>query len=777
MVTLMNNIKFLVFSLVILFACSNSFAATYTVNTSTDTVDANIGDDLCEDAVGKCSLRAAIQEANSDIEEDTIELPENTFTISIAGTGEDLSATGDFDITESLIISGASREGSKIDANSEDRIFHVAADVSFKVSNVTLKNGDATGDTGGAIYNPFSTPVYLTNVDCNNNTADTAGCVYSAGGVGVQDSIFMSNQAITSASDIYVSTANGSAIVGSEFSDSSANSFGSVYLSTGALIEIEDSTFSDIDSISSTACLFISTGGSVNISNTDFDECDSQSGAGGALYISTSESVVLDDVNAANSSSSAGGALYISSGDDLTIKNSEVTNNLASSYGGAFLSASDEAHIENCTFENNRGLSAFGGLFLSAGGMTDILDSSFTNNVGGSSGGGAYVSGGADVSITRSVFNNNEVSSGSGSGLFVSVSGMIDILKSDFSFNNLYSGAGAGLYIGSTTFTIKQSLISNNIAYFSGVAGGLYHSNSSVGTIQNTTFSANEANSGGAILSSGDVDIIDTTLNANEAYGGLGADISSSSTVQVRNSIFANSVGSSCTGGGTFTSLGYNIDQDADCISGATGDQDADPLLKDLADNGGYNKTHLLNAGSPAIDTGSIDDCPAIDQRSTVRPFDGDQDGVGVCDIGAVEFGDECPFDENKIFEGLCGCGIPDYDLDYNGVIDCIYANELDYRATKVQKRVARLKAPGTQDGSVDSRRRRRIKRAINDTLSYALSKSVAISTVNGKTAKRLTRVAKRHVDALLEASTDKFTRRKSKATRVVTRLIDQTVN
>ena len=50
-----------------------------------------------------------------------------------------------------------------------------------------------------------------------------------------------------------------------------------------------------------------------------------------------------------------------------------------------------------------------------------------------------------------------------------------------------------------------------------------------------------------------------------------------------------------------------------------------------LADNGGPTLTHLLEAGSPAIDAANGAVCPATDQRGVARP-----QGAG-CDVGAVE--------------------------------------------------------------------------------------------------------------------------------------------
>ncbi len=48
----------------------------FTVNTTNDTIDANVGDGICADASGNCSLRrAAIMEANFDAHANTIVLP------------------------------------------------------------------------------------------------------------------------------------------------------------------------------------------------------------------------------------------------------------------------------------------------------------------------------------------------------------------------------------------------------------------------------------------------------------------------------------------------------------------------------------------------------------------------------------------------------------------------------------------------------------------------------------------------------------------------------
>ena len=81
-------------------------ATNFTVNNTADKVDANLGDGLCADDIGNCTLRAAIQEANSLVGANIINVSAGTYVLTIQGVEENAAATGDLDIIDDLTIIG-----------------------------------------------------------------------------------------------------------------------------------------------------------------------------------------------------------------------------------------------------------------------------------------------------------------------------------------------------------------------------------------------------------------------------------------------------------------------------------------------------------------------------------------------------------------------------------------------------------------------------------------------------------------------------------------------
>src|SRR5437762_4558915 len=103
--------------------------ATYVVNDPNDGIDDSPGDTFCHTASGKCTLRAAIQEANVQYAGHpgmlyTISLPgapsavapPQVYSLTITGSGEDSAATGDLDIRANLVIRTTNGQPAEVSA-------------------------------------------------------------------------------------------------------------------------------------------------------------------------------------------------------------------------------------------------------------------------------------------------------------------------------------------------------------------------------------------------------------------------------------------------------------------------------------------------------------------------------------------------------------------------------------------------------------------------------------------------------------------------------------
>jgi len=128
-------------------------AATFTVNATDDRIDADPSDGACDadlaTAGEQCTLRAALQQANVNADLDAIMLPAGTYRLTRRGGDEDEAATGDLDITSSVVITGAGAKTTIVDGRkARDRVFEIRGDATL--SAITVQRGRAApGSTGG----------------------------------------------------------------------------------------------------------------------------------------------------------------------------------------------------------------------------------------------------------------------------------------------------------------------------------------------------------------------------------------------------------------------------------------------------------------------------------------------------------------------------------------------------------------------------------------------------------------------------------------------------
>jgi predicted outer membrane repeat protein len=211
--------------------------------------------------------------------------------------------------------------------------------------------------------------------------------------------------------------------------------------------------------------------------------------------------------------------------------------------------------------------------------------------------------------------------------------GGLTITNSTISGNSAGTDYGGGIYAeaivrGGVRVRLTNSTVSGNSA---AVGGGMYTQgefySSALVYLVNTTVAFNTATeTGGGIVQVGYADEF-TLLDLVNA---LVAKNAAPAAPDVSNDAYAyvSSV-HSLIGDGT----GSGIGNDGGNLVGNVAPYTApiDPELDLLDRNGGLTATHALLSGSPAIDAGTAEGCPATDQRGVSRP-QGE-----ACDIGSFE--------------------------------------------------------------------------------------------------------------------------------------------
>lgn len=189
------RVPFVLLLLSLVLASLPAAANTFNVDTTADTVDASLGNGICADAGGDCSLRAAIMEANYAAGgPHTINVPAGTYTLTITGAGEDQAATGDLDIGANMTITGAGANTTIVNANAIDRVFEIPFYSPVATIEGLSITGGSVADNGGGIRNWGTMTIVACEIYGNTATGTrSGGGIYNSGTLLVVDSTIRGN--------------------------------------------------------------------------------------------------------------------------------------------------------------------------------------------------------------------------------------------------------------------------------------------------------------------------------------------------------------------------------------------------------------------------------------------------------------------------------------------------------------------------------------------------------------------------------------------------------
>ena len=216
-----------------------------------------------------------------------------------------------------------------------------------------------------------------------------------------------------------------------------------------------------------------------------------------------------------------GGAIRVRSGSTLTVSgvrimNCEATGNGTSTLvqGGGAIATEGFVSISNCLLMNNRAtgtLGSGGAILISPLGNLRAINSTITGNEANRAGGGIEdASGGtADITILKAVNVTNNVvnmNPGNGGGIHVGGDGNINIFRGTIS-GNTAAAEGGGVWLGTGSLTVRLTTIENNEAQGglpSQGGGGLFNDGGTMvvnpGTIIRGNTATGFSGSGGGIF-------------------------------------------------------------------------------------------------------------------------------------------------------------------------------------------------------------------------------------------------------------------------------------
>lgn len=342
----------------------------FQVNSTVEGKDANIGDGICEDENGNCTLRAAVEEANAykGGEQVEIQLPEGTYS--------PVYPLGQYTLEGNVRIVGAGEGKTIIDFDTvmiSSRIFKIDRNAEVSISGVTMTGGRAQS------HNP------------SDNPAEKAygGAIWNSGILSLSDVMITKNASYYLGGAIYNESGGEITLNNSTITENGEHSFGIVD-SGGGIYQAENASLTLINS-------------SV-INNT--------AEGGGGIYNKGGTVVIEESTISGNNATDWYGGIF--SEGSLTIRSSEISENTADGNGGGIYFGFsggtlniESSKINNNSAENGAGIFVYVHKQSSATSSLSVVDSHISGNQASNDGGGVYI--GLDSSGEIVSLENNHI--------------------------------------------------------------------------------------------------------------------------------------------------------------------------------------------------------------------------------------------------------------------------------------------------------------------------------------------------------------------------------